>query len=178
MSAFNPEHAFRGRRVMVGFGCIGQGVLPLPLRHFEVRPDQVLVIAPGESGRDVARECGVPCLPLRVTPQNHRELLSPRLGPGDFLLKHCVDVSSAALIALCQARGALYLDTCIEPWAGGHLDPALPVSMRTNRASRCAGRTWARSLVPGATGRHRRGAIACTTKTSVTTIRGNSRTSG
>jgi len=33
-----------------------------------------------------------------------------------------VDVSSAALVELARERGALYLDTCIEPWAGGYVD--------------------------------------------------------
>ncbi len=26
---------------------------------------------------------------------------------------------------LCNELGALYLDTCIEPWAGGYTDPVL-----------------------------------------------------
>ena len=37
--------AFSGRLVIVGFGSIGQGVLPLLLRHLEIRPDQKLVVA-------------------------------------------------------------------------------------------------------------------------------------
>jgi homospermidine synthase len=41
-----------------------------------------------------------------------------------------------ALIALCQARGALYLDTCIEPWAGDYIDPGLSPAQRTNYALR------------------------------------------
>ncbi len=45
------------------------------------------------------------------------------LGAGDFLLNVSVDVSSIALIKLCHRQGALYLDTCIEPWPGGYTDP-------------------------------------------------------
>ena len=62
--------------------------------------------------------------------------MAPRLAAGDFLLNLSVNVSSAALIAMCQDMGALYLDTCIEPWVGGYTDPALTVSMRTNYALR------------------------------------------
>src|SRR5262249_12419982 len=47
-----------------------------------------------------------------------------------------VDVSSVALVALCQELGALYLDTCIEPWAGGYTDPSLTPSQRSNYALR------------------------------------------
>jgi homospermidine synthase len=41
-------------------------------------------------------------------------------------------VSSLALIKLCRQCGALYLDTCSEPWAGRYDDPALPLSRRSN----------------------------------------------
>jgi len=41
-----------------------------------------------------------------------------------------------ALIELCRETGALYLDTCIEPWPGGYTDPSLPPSARSNYALR------------------------------------------
>ena len=35
---------FHGRMVMVGFGSIGQGVLPLILRHIGIKPEQITII--------------------------------------------------------------------------------------------------------------------------------------
>jgi len=52
------------------------------------------------------------------------------------LVNLSVDVSSVALIQLARERGALYLDTCIEPWAGGYTDPNMPVEARSNYAMR------------------------------------------
>lgn len=66
---------------------------------------------------------GVDLRVVPLTPHNLQAVLEPLLGAGDFLLNLSVDVSSTDLIALCQRRGALYLDTCIEPWAGGYTDP-------------------------------------------------------
>ena len=54
-------------------------------------------------------------------------MLDPLIGRGDFVLNLSVDVSSIALIKLCHEKGALYLDTCIEPWPGGYTDPNIPV---------------------------------------------------
>ena len=45
-------------------------------------------------------------------------------------------MSSIALIQLARERGALYLDTCIEPWAGGYTDSKLSVEARSNYAMR------------------------------------------
>ncbi len=128
--------AFSGRLVIIGFGSIGQGVLPLLLRHLDMRPGQITIITAEERGREVAAEYGIEFVEHALTRENYREVLAPRLGAGDFLLNVSVDVSSLALIELCQERGALYLDTCIEPWPGGYTDPNLPPSARSNYALR------------------------------------------
>ena len=47
-----------------------------------------------------------------------------------------MDVSSVALVKLARERGALYLDTCIEPWAGGYTDPHASVDSRSNYTMR------------------------------------------
>jgi homospermidine synthase len=135
-SDWKKEHRFDGRLVMLGFGSIGQGVLPLLLRHIDMKPQQILIVKPSSKGLEVANEMGVPHLLAPVDRDNYRKVLQPRLGRGDFLLNLSVDVSSAALIALCQELGANYLDTCIEPWKGAYTDPSLPLPRRTNYALR------------------------------------------
>jgi len=128
--------AFTGRLVIVGFGSIGQGVLPLLLRHIDIRPDQITIISAEPRGAAVAAEYGVRFVETALTRENYRAVLDGRLGRGDFLLNVSVDVSSVALIEFCQEKDALYLDTCIEPWPGGYTDPSLPPSARSNYALR------------------------------------------
>src|SRR5947199_7059232 len=128
--------AFPGRLVIVGFGSIGQGVLPLLLRHIEIAAERITIITAEPRGHDVAAEYGIRFIETALTRSNYRALLEPQLGPDDFLLNVSVDVSSVALIELCQERGALYLDTCIEPWPGGYTDPSLPPAARSNYALR------------------------------------------
>src|SRR6202040_159395 len=127
---------FPGRLVIVGFGSIGQGVLPLLLRHLEIAAARITIIPAEPRGHDVAAEYGIRFIETALTRSNYRALLEPQLGKDDFLLNVSVDVSSVALIELCQQRGALYLDTCIEPWPGGYTDPNLPPSARSNYALR------------------------------------------
>jgi homospermidine synthase len=128
--------SFPGRLVIIGFGSIGQGVLPLLLRHIEINPELITIITAEPRGHDVAAEYGVRFIQTALTRSNYRSQLEPALGRGDFLLNVSVDVSSVALIELCQERGALYLDTCIEPWPGGYTDPGLPPAARSNYALR------------------------------------------
>jgi len=127
---------FAGRIVIVGFGSIGQGVLPLILRHVDTSPDRITIVTAEDKGRVEADSFGVKFVRTALTRDNHRQVLEPILNAGDFLLNLSVDVSSAALIRLARERGALYLDTCIEPWAGGYTDPKAAVAARSNYAMR------------------------------------------
>jgi len=128
--------AFPGRLVMIGFGSIGQGVLPLLLRHVGMKAERITIVTAEERGAEVAREYGVRFLRMPLTRENYREVLAPLLAAGDFLLNLSVEVSSLALIELAREAGALYLDTCIEPWPGGYTDPSLSPSLRSNYALR------------------------------------------
>lgn len=127
---------FSGRIVFVGFGSIGQGVLPLMMRHIGTSADRITIVSADERGIEVARHFGVKFIVQPVKPENLRTLLEPLVGEGDFLVNVSVDVSSIALIEFCQQRGALYLDTCIEPWPGGYTDKSVPAARRTNYALR------------------------------------------
>src|SRR5471030_1587492 len=128
---------FKGRMVMVGFGSIGQGVLPLILRHIGIKPEQIVIITDEmRGGEDEAGRYGVEFVEKRLTESNVRSVLDNRLGEGDFLVNLSVEVASTALIELCQEKGVLYLDTCIEPWPGGYTDPSLSPSARSNYALR------------------------------------------
>jgi homospermidine synthase len=127
---------FPGKIVMVGFGSIGQGILPLILRHIGTSSDRITIVTAEESGSTEAKEFGVKFTNSALTRENYRRILEPLLDAGDFLLNLSVDVSSVALMQLARERGALYLDTCIEPWAGGYTDPAMPVAARSNYTMR------------------------------------------
>lgn len=136
MNTARKEVDFKGRIVLLGFGSVGQGVLPLLLRHIGIPPGRIVVVKPHGHGLDAAREFGVRHIAQTITEDNYRQALEPLLGQGDFLLNLSIDVSSIALIELCQQRGALYLDTCIEPWEGEYLDTSQPPAKRTNYALR------------------------------------------
>jgi homospermidine synthase len=131
------KHAsLEGRLVIIGFGSIGQGVLPLILRHIAIAPQNITIVTAEPRGKDVADQYGVKFVETPLTRENYRAMLDPLIGAGDFLLNVSVEVASVSLIGLCREKGALYLDTCIEPWPGGYTDPNLSASQRSNYALR------------------------------------------
>jgi len=136
MSKHEVHVNFGGRIVFVGFGSIGQGVLPLILRHIGTSADRITIVTAEDAGLAEAQHFGVEFVKCALTRENYRRTLEPLLKAGDFLLNLSVDVSSLALIELARERGALYLDTCIEPWAGGYVDKHATVAARSNYAMR------------------------------------------
>jgi homospermidine synthase len=127
---------FPGRILLVGFGSIGQGVLPLILRHIGIAPERITIVTAEDKGSDEAAKYGIKFVKEPLTRENFRRVLTPLLGRGDFLINVSVEVSSLALVKLCWEKGAMYLDTCIEPWPGGYTDPTVPPGKRTNYAMR------------------------------------------
>lgn len=111
--------AFR-KILIIGYGSIGQALTPLLLRHFGIAAEQLRVIAADDDGRVVAAEYGIAYENLPLTPGNYASVLDARVGEGDLILNLSVQVSSVALIEWARDNGVHYLDTCIEPWAGGY----------------------------------------------------------
>lgn len=112
---------FNNNIVLIGCGSIGQGLLPLLLKVFAINPTQITIITADDHGRQVADKFAVKYFIDPLTPETYQAILKRHLNTGDLLLNMSINVSSVALIAWCKAIDVLYLDTCVEPWAGGYL---------------------------------------------------------
>jgi homospermidine synthase len=144
MAEWTTHARFDGPIVMIGFGSIGRGTLPLILRHIDAPRERMVIIDPDDSARAIAEQEGIRFRKLALTKENLRGELEPLLKHGGFLVNLSVEVASTALIQLCREWGALYLDTCIEPWPGGYTDPSLSMSQRSNYALRESARALRR----------------------------------
>jgi homospermidine synthase len=135
-----PIHGrISGPIVMIGFGSIGRGTLPLIERHFEFDRDRFVVIDPVDTDRALLDERGIRFIQSAVTRDNYRDLLAPLLTAGGgqgFCVNLSVDVSSLAIIELCREIGALYIDTVMEPWLGFYFDKSAGPEERSNYALR------------------------------------------
>ncbi len=139
MTEWTQHAQFDGPIVMVGFGSIGKGVLPLIERHLGFNKARMTVIAPDDKDRALLDERGIAFRHMGLTVDNYVEELRPLLTAGGhqgFLVNLSVDVSSVALVQLCRDLGALYIDTVVEPWPGFYTDTRLTVSQRSNYALR------------------------------------------
>ena len=61
---------FQGRLVFVGFGSIGQGTLPLILRHIDMPRDRITILTADDRGQKEAEEYGVRFVINPITREN------------------------------------------------------------------------------------------------------------
>ena len=135
-----PVHGtIDGPIVMIGFGSIGRGTLPLIERHFKFDRSRFVVIDPDDSDRAILDRHGIRFIHQAVTKDRYRHLLEPLLTAGGgrgFCVNLSVDTSSLDLMRFAREVGALYIDTVIEPWPGFYFDPKMNPAARTNYALR------------------------------------------
>jgi len=135
-----PLHArFDGPIVMIGFGSIGRGTLPLIERHLAFDRKKFVVIAPEDGDRRLLDDRHLRFIHLGITKENYREVLTPLLtaGPGrGMIVNLSVDTSSLQLMEFAKDLDAFYIDTVIEPWPGLYTNRSLSISRRSNYALR------------------------------------------
>ncbi len=128
-----------GPIVMIGFGSIGRGTLPLIERHFEYDRERFVVIDPQVEDIALLTERGIRFIQTHVTKDNYREILPPLLTAGGgqgFCVNLSVDVSSLDVMTLCRELKTFYIDTVVEPWLGFYFDDKMDTAARSNYALR------------------------------------------
>jgi homospermidine synthase len=144
-----------GPIVMVGFGSIGKGTLPLIERHLNYDKSRVTVLDPKDEGRKaLCDKHNVRFIQKGLTKDNYRELLTPLLTEGGgqgFCVNLSVDTGSVDIMELCNEIGALYIDTVNEPWLGFYFDASKGAAARSNYALRETTLTAKKARRPGST---------------------------
>ena len=138
---------FRGRVLMLGYGSVGQCVLPAVLRHFEMDGDRITVIddAGRHPGFGAFEAQGMRYREVRLTPANLETVLAQHAGRGDLVLNLTAGVDAIQIMDWCQQAGVLYVDTSLEPWAEKYENAGLPPWARTHYESHEVTRRFARS---------------------------------
>ena len=128
-----------GPVVIIGFGSIGRGILPLLRRHFALDRAQIVVVEPGDENAGLLATFGARHVRVALTRDNYREVLTPLLTGTEgqaFCVNLSVDTSSLDIMKLTRELGSLYIDTVIEPWPGFYYDHKADPASRSNYALR------------------------------------------
>lgn len=118
--------------IVIGYGSVASTLLPILLDELGDQISSLTVIDPLATHEDIPSVLpAVTIVRTHLTVANYKHILTD-LDNHTFLLNLSVDVSSLDLATHCQACGAKYLDTCIEPWAGHYTNDSIDLKHKTN----------------------------------------------
>ncbi|MFN3282592.1 MAG: homospermidine synthase [Tabrizicola sp.] len=133
MTTTTRHATIEGALVMIGFGSIGRGTLPLIERHIGFDRSRFTVIEPSADFAHILRDHGIRHLQVALTPDNFAEVLRSLFPEGrGMIVNLSVDVDSIEVMKLAQEMGVQYIDTVVEPWPGFYFGSTLPNAERTN----------------------------------------------
>ena len=110
---------FDGKILIIGYGSVGQGILPVILRHLVVEPKNITVLE-----RDNHRSrflqyhagSGVNYVRQEITSTNYKKILSTYVGEGDLIINASLNIEAQALLEWCMENGVMEIDTSLERW--------------------------------------------------------------
>ena len=136
MSNYPVYGRINGPIVIIGFGSIGRGTLPLIERHFDYDADQLVVVEPDAGVHTFLSQRKIRHEQIAITRDNYRDVLRGLFPDGKgFCVNLSVDTSSLDIMKLCREIGVLYIDTVVEPWDGFYFETENNAD-RTNYALR------------------------------------------
>jgi homospermidine synthase len=123
---------FNGPIIIIGFGSIGRGLLPLLARHVtHTYKSPITIICPDDANQGIAELYNANFVKTAVTRENFHSLLEEYTGNSKqrgLIINVANEVSSKAIMQFASEHNCFYIDTVVEPWPGfyytSHNSPA------------------------------------------------------
>ena len=119
---------FSGKVLIIGYGSVGQAILPVFLRHIVCDPKNITVLE-----RDNHRAIflkrhagsGVNYVREEIKPSNYKKELAKYVGKGDMIINASLNIDARSLLEWCAENGVMEIDTSLERWEH-HPDETIP----------------------------------------------------
>jgi len=113
----------QGTILIIGYGSIGQGMLPIIKRHFNY--DRICIIDPVEEGPN---DPDIKFEKIGLSVDNYKGILDRIFGEKKgFCVNVSVQTSSKDILVYCQSKDILYIDTVVEEWEGFYSNSESPL---------------------------------------------------
>jgi len=123
------NHANFDKKVLViGYGSVGQAIVPLLLKHVVNDPKQITVIEKDDHGKLFRKRhggSGVKYIKKEILKNNLASVLKQHTEPGGFIVDVSLNIAAHAIIEWCLQNNVMYINTSHERW-GDMQDEKIP----------------------------------------------------
>jgi len=111
--------AFDGKILVLGYGSVGQAILPLILRHIEVNPENITVLEKDNHKSVFTKRhanTGIRYVRKEIVKGNYKSELSKYVDSGGMIINCCLNVDAESLLKWCMSNDIMQIDTSLERW--------------------------------------------------------------
>ena len=125
----SDNHAHFDKKILIiGYGSVGQAILPLIIKHISNDPSKITVIEKDDNGKVFRKRNsgnGVKYIKKEILPNNLTTILKKYTEPGSFIVDVSLNISAKNIIEWCLQNDVMYVNTSLERW--GHMqDEKIP----------------------------------------------------
>ena len=110
---------FSGKILIIGYGSVGQAILPVVLRHIVIDPKNITVLERDNHRAIFIKRHGAASINYvrqEITPTNYKKELAKYVGEGDMIINASLNIDAKSLLQWCAENGVMEIDTSLERW--------------------------------------------------------------
>ena len=119
-STYKTYASFEGKILVLGYGSVGQAILPLILRHIDVNPKNITVLEKDNSKALFLkrhRSTGVKYVRKHIVEDNYESELAKYVSSGGLIVNCSLNIDAESLLKWCMVNGVMQIDTSLERWS-------------------------------------------------------------
>jgi len=118
-SQYEKYAAFSHKILILGYGSVGQAILPLILRHILVSPTNITVLEKDDNKKifdERHKNSGITYIRKEITKDNYETELSKYVDEGGLIVNCSLNIDAESLLTWCMDHDIMQIDTSLERW--------------------------------------------------------------
>ena len=111
---------YTGKKILIlGYGSVGQAILPIVLRHITSDAQNITVLEKGENEKKFNErnsKSSVRYVKKEIKRANLESTLSKYVDEGGFIIDVSLNIGALDIIEWCLKHGVHYINTSLERW--------------------------------------------------------------
>ena len=115
--------SFKGRILVLGYGSVGQAIVPLLLRHLDVNPSSITILEKDDNKhvfKSRHENTGITYVQQEITKYNYKTELAKYVSSGGLIVNCSLNIDAQDLILWCFDNDIMQIDTSLERWDDHH----------------------------------------------------------
>ena len=116
---YKKYHPFSGKILVLGYGSVGQAIVPLLLRHLDISSSQITVLERDNNKALFNKRhggSGIKYVRKEILPGNYEKELAKHVDAGGMIVNCSLNIDAESILIWCAENNVMQVDTSLERW--------------------------------------------------------------